>query len=155
MEFKVVDGYPYLDNVKNLIIEYNKFLNRDLSFQGMEDELKHLDKKYGSGEGRLFVAINDTNDVCGCIAYHKLNDERCEMKRLFIKPDYRGHKLGDLLIDTLINKAKQDGYKEMVLDTIEPLKAAIHLYEKHGFNRCKAYYYNPMSDVIYMKRNLE
>ena len=88
------------------------------------------------------------------VAYHKHSDERCEMKRLYVSPECRGMKLGEKLVDEIIQHAKNAGYKEMVLDTIVPLQAAIHLYNKMGFEECEPYYYNPMDDVIYMKRLL-
>ena len=76
------------------------------------------------------------------------------MKRLYVKPDFRGAKLGGQLIKNILQQAKQAGYKEMVLDTIVPLKSAIHLYRKFGFTECEPYYNNPMNDVIYMKKDL-
>lgn len=73
------------------------------------------------------------------------------MKRLYVKPSCRGEKLGEKLICEIMKHAKEAGYKEMVLDTIEPLKAAVHLYEKCGFRHCEPYFNNPMSDVIYFR----
>ena len=141
---KIVDGVQYLDSIKDLILEYTKLLNRNLEFQGLKEELKDLKSKYAGEEGEILAAISDDNIVMGCVAYHRHNDERCEMKRLFVKPEYRKMKLGE----------RKKGYKEMVLDTIEPLKAAIHLYKKFGFKECEPYYNNPMNDVIYMKKIL-
>lgn len=76
------------------------------------------------------------------------------MKRLYVIPEARGKHLGEILIKKIQEEAKKDGYQEMVLDTIIPLKTAIHLYKKQGFEECEAYYDNPMDDVIYMKKNL-
>ena len=90
----------------------------------------------------------------GCVAYHKLSDSICEMKRLYVKPEVRGVKAGEQLVKRIIEVAKENGFSEMVLDTIEPLKAAIHLYKKMDFTECEPYYNNPMNDVIYMKRKL-
>ena len=88
------------------------------------------------------------------VAYHRHSDVRCEMKRLYVRPDARGMHLGNTLVAEILAHAKNAGYKEMVLDTIEPLKAAISLYKKHGFEECEAYYHNPMDDVIYMRKQL-
>lgn len=71
-----------------------------------------------------------------------------------VKPESRGMKLGEKLIDEIMFHAKNAGYKKMVLDTIEPLKSAIHLYKKAGFIECEPYYHNPMSDVIYFSKEL-
>ena len=76
------------------------------------------------------------------------------MKRLYVKPDFRGAKLGEQLIRGILERARQAGYKEMVLDTIVPLQSAIYLYHKFGFLECEPYYNNPMNDVIYMKKEL-
>ena len=150
---EIVNGINYLSEIKELILEYSKFLNRDLSFQSLEAELQDLGKKYSGNEGSSLVLLVD-GKVMGCVAYHKLTDTRCEMKRLYVKPEIRGLKAGEKLVEKIISVAKENGFSEMVLDTIEPLQAAIHLYKKMGFEECEPYYDNPMSDVIYMKRKL-
>lgn len=150
---KIVDGKPYIQQIKELIIEYTKWLGRNLSFQNLDDELKDPAKKYTSPEGELLVAV-EGGDVLGMIAYHKHSDTRCEMKRLYVKPSCRGMKLGEKLIEELIAHARQAGYKEMVLDTIVPLQSAIHLYQKLGFTECEPYYHNPMPDVLYFRKEL-
>lgn len=150
---KIVDGKPYIQQIKELIIEYAKRLGRDLSFQNLDDELKDPAKKYTAPEGELLVAV-EGEDVLGMIAYHKHSDTRCEMKRLYVKPSCRGLKLGEKLIEELIAHARQAGYKEMVLDTIVPLQSAIHLYKKLGFTECEPYYHNPMPDVLYFRKEL-
>lgn len=150
---QIVDGKTYISEVKELIVEYSKRLGRDLSFQNIDDELADPAHKYTAPEGEILVAIEDER-VVGMVAYHKHSNVRCEMKRLFVKPETRGMHLGDQLVQEIIKHAKKAGYKEMVLDTIAPLKAAIHLYKKYGFEECEPYYDNPMNDVIYMKKAL-
>lgn len=150
---KIVDGKPYIQQVKELIIEYTKRLGCDLIFQNLDDEMKDPAKKYTAPEGELLVAV-EGEDVLGMIAYHKHSDTRCEMKRLYVKPSCRGMKLGEKLIEELIAHARQAGYKEMVLDTIVPLQSAIHLYKKLGFTECEPYYHNPMPDVLYFRKEL-
>ncbi len=150
---QIVDGKDYLSEVKALIIEYSRRLGRDLSFQNIDDELQNLAHKYTTPEGEILVAIEDEK-VLGMIAYHRHSSERCEMKRLYVKPEARGMHLGDALVKEIIEHAKTAGYKEMVLDTIVPLKAAISLYKKYGFEECEPYYHNPMDDVVYMRKDL-
>ncbi|MCR5221076.1 MAG: GNAT family N-acetyltransferase [bacterium] len=150
---QIVDGRDYLTEVRALIIEYSERLGRNLSFQNIEEELADPAHKYTAPEGEILVAVENKN-VLGMIAYHRHSDERCEMKRLYVKPEARGMHLGDLLVQEIIKHARLAGYKEMVLDTIEPLKAAISLYKKYGFEECEAYYNNPMHDVIYMCKTL-
>lgn len=88
------------------------------------------------------------------VAYHKFDEGICEMKRLYVKSSFRGLHVGDLLVKNIIMRAKESNYKTMLLDTILPLKAAISLYKKHGFEECEAYYHNPMNDAAYMMKEL-
>ena len=150
---KIVDGKDYLPEVKNLIKEYSSRLGRDLSFQNIDDELNNPAHKYTAPEGELLVAI-DNDKVLGMVAYHRHSDVRCEMKRLYVRPNARGMHLGNALITEILAHAKNAGYKEMGLDTIVPLKAAISLDKKHVFEECEAYYHTPMDDVIYMQKQL-
>lgn len=151
---KIVDGKLYIQQVRDLISEYTQSLGRDLSFQNLEDELNDPAKKYTSPEGELLVAV-EGSEVLGMVAYHRHSAMRCEMKRLYVKPEYRGMKLGEMLVYEIIRHARQAGYKEMVLDTIVPLQAAIQLYKKVGFEECEPYYHNPMDDVLYFRKSLE
>ena len=151
---KIVDGKPYLDQVKELIQEYTKWLGRDLSFQDLDKELADIAEKYTVPNGELLVDIDDNNVVLGMVAYYQHSEIRCEMKRLYVRPENRGHALGEHLIESIMDHAKVSGYKEIVLDTIEPLQVAIYLYKKHGFTECDPYYHNPMDDVIYMSKAL-
>lgn len=150
---RIIDGKEYIPQVKDLISAYMHQLNRDLSFQNIDEELKDPSAKYTAPQGELLVAI-EGDEVLGMVAYHRHSDIRCEMKRLYVKPDARGLRLGDLLVQEIIERAKRCGYQEMVLDTLVPMKAAVHLYEKYGFEKCEPYYDNPMPDVIYMIKRL-
>ncbi len=152
-EIEIVDGTKYLDDVKNLIVTYTKFLGRDLTFQNLDAELADLAKKYCPPEGRVLCA-KVGEKIIGCVAYHKFDAERCEMKRLFVLEGYREFHAGSKLINAILIAAKNDGYHEMLLDTITPLQSAIHLYKKFGFVETAPYYENPMADVIYMKKIL-
>lgn len=149
----IADGKNYLPEVRELIKEYSNRLGRDLSFQDIDDELKDPAHKYTAPEGELLVAL-DGDEVLGMVAYHRHSDVRCEMKRLYVRPKARDMHLGSILVKAIIEHAQNAGYREMVLDTIEPLKTAVSLYKKNGFEECEAYYNNPMKDVIYMRRDL-
>lgn len=151
---KIVNGIDYIEQVKSKIVEYVTRLGRDLSFQNIDEELSNPAIKYSPPQGELLVALDDDEQVIGMVAYHKHTNERCEMKRLYVLPQCRGMKLGEKLVFDILKHAKDAGFKEMVLDTIVPLQAAIHLYKKMGFVECEAYYDNPMDDVVYMKRSL-
>ena len=151
---ELVDGASYLDEVGSLIREYTEWLGRDLAFQGLDDELESLAEKYLPPHGQLVVAVDDAGEVCGCVAYHRLDDSTAEMKRLYVLPSGRGHHLGERLAERIMELARQDGCSRMVLDTVSPLTAAVSLYRKLGFEEIEPYYHNPMEDVIYFGRSL-
>ena len=125
----IENGDEYIAEVKERIMEYTDRLDRDFSFQRLNDELNSLEDKYLPPNGELIVAIEDEN-ILDMVAYHRHNDNTCEMKRLYIKPEARGCHLGNILVSEIIKKAHNNGFKEMVLDTIVPLKPAISLYKK-------------------------
>ncbi len=150
----IMDGEPYLDQIKTLIAEYAKSLDRDLSFQGLNEELADLSAKYLPPNGRILAAVTEESSVIGCVAYRRHDSERCEMKRLYVRPEYRRRHAGKKLVEGIIRLARSDGFSEMVLDTIKPLESAVRLYKKYGFKETEPYYDNPMEDVIYMKLKL-
>ncbi len=143
-----------LDEIRMLFKEYLEELNEDLCFQRTDEELVSPLKKYSPPDKSLLLAyINDT--PAGCIALQPLKEEGvCEMKRLYVRPGYRGKGIADTLVEKLLVEAKQKGYKKMVLDTLERLQPAIKLYIKHGFVNTSAYYQNPLPGVVYMQRSL-
>lgn len=150
---QITDGKDYIPQVRDLIKAYTDALGRDLSFQNIDEELQDPARKYTAPNGELLVAVEDGR-LLGMVAYHRHSDVRCEMKRLYVCPEARGKHLGSALVAAIIAHARQAGYREMVLDTLVPMQAAISLYKRHGFEECAAYYHNPMSDVIYMRRPL-
>ena len=147
------DGKNNIEEAKALITEYLAELGRDLSFQSVEEELADPAVKYTAPQGELVMAEEDGR-VLGMVAYHRLDDDTCEMKRLFLRPEGRGRHIGEMLVREIVRKAENAGYRYMVLDTVEPLRAAVGLYKKLGFKECEAYYRNPMEDVIYMRKTL-
>ena len=151
---ELADGAPYVEEVKGLIREYVEWFGRDLSFQSLEDELDHIEDKYLPPKGRLVVALNDSDVVVGCVAYHRLDDSTAEMKRLYVTPSGRGHHLGERLAQRIMELAREDGCERMVLDTVAPLEAAVALYRKLGFEEIEPYYHNPFDDVIYFGMDL-
>jgi len=131
-----------------LFREYQSYLDVDLCFQGFEQELATLPGKYAEPSGAILLAEHE-GEIAGCVAVRQLKDDVCEMKRLYVKNDYRGLSAGRLLAEAIIEKAKQLGYKKMQLDTLQRLDRAIGLYEKLGFKEIKPYYANPLNEVVY------
>ena len=153
-DVKIVTGYDHLECIRQLIIQYTRSLNRNLDFQNLKEELQDIEKKYGRPAGALLAALSEEYQVIGCVALRPLGEGICEMKRLYVLPEYRSKKIGLLLVQRIIEEARLAGYREMRLDTLEPMKPAIALYKKCGFREIPAYYPNPMSDVIYMALSL-
>ena len=144
----------HLENVRQLFREYEAWLGLDLCFQGFEDEFQNLPGRYSMPDGRLLLASVDEN-LAGCIALRKLEDNICEMKRLYVRKDFRGIGLGKSLIEKLIADARTIGYSKMRLDTYPPkMGKAVKLYEFHGFEEIPAYYVNPHDGVLFMELNL-
>ena len=109
---------------------------------------------YAPPEGRLLLA--DLNgELAGCVALHKLNASTCEMKRLYLRPKFRGKGLGRLLAQTIIKEAREIGYDRMRLDTVEPvMKDAVGMYRKLGFREIAPYRPNPMPGTLYLELEL-
>lgn len=143
-----------IGQVGSLFREYEAWLGLDLCFQGFEAELAGLPGKYAPPDGRLFLAYHYEN-LAGCIAMRKLEDGICEMKRLFVRNEFQGQKIGVRLIEHLIVEAREIGYKQMRLDTY-PAKMgkAVSLYESNGFRAIEPYYDNPHDGVLFMELTL-
>jgi GNAT superfamily N-acetyltransferase len=145
---------PLLETVKELFLDYQQELGEDLCFQNFTNELEDPLKKYGPPKGVLLLAAYE-NEIAGCVALKPLEEPGCgEMKRLYVKPRFRKHHIGALLVERLIQEAKNTGYSVMKLDTLKRLVPAIKLYEKYGFVNTSSYYTNPLSDVVYMEKLL-
>ncbi|MDS4070051.1 MAG: GNAT family N-acetyltransferase [Candidatus Competibacter sp.] len=142
-----------LEAVRTLFCEYQRFLRVDLCFQGFEEELATLPGRYAPPGGRLLLA-RDGEQAAGCVALRPLDDGACEMKRLFVRPAYRGRGLGRILATQIVNAAAALGYAVMRLDTLDTLDRAMHIYTSMGFQRRASYYANPLPGVVYWERAL-
>ena len=153
-------AYDFPEEIKLLFSEYTDILiegdpsfKEYLEIQNYDDELKHLEKKYGLPYGRLYLVYYN-NEVAGCIGLKKIDKKNCEMKRLYVRPKFRGKQIGEQLIEKIIKAAKEIGYSYMLLDTLPFLKGAIYLYKKYGFYEIASYNNSPMDTSIYMKLDL-
>ena len=145
-----------IDEIRRLFREYETYLNVDLCFQQFESELANLPGKYAHPSGTLLLAKEKYRAI-GCGALRSLNGVRersCEMKRLYVCPEGRGLGIGKKIAERLIQEGVRLGYSTMVLDTLNRLEAAIHLYQSLGFVRTGPYYDNPLPDVVYWKLDL-
>ncbi len=142
------------EEARKLFREYEAWLGLNLCFQNFDAEVANLPDKYAAPDGRLFLAFSGGKPA-GCIALRKLEEGVCEMKRLFVKEDFRGLGIGIKLIEKLIGEARLIGYKTLRLDTYPPkMGKAVGIYESCGFREIPAYYHNPYGDSLYMEKDL-
>jgi putative acetyltransferase len=153
MGYEIKSAFDRLDEVRTLFKEYHKHLGVDLCFQNYDEELANLPGYYQNPDGRLYVIYLE-DKLAGCIALRRFDETRCEMKRLFVREQFRGLRLGQILAEKIIADAKAIGYKEMVLDTLASLESAVAMYRKMGFVEIPQYYDNPLDNVIYFKLTL-
>lgn len=143
-----------IETARLLFREYETWLGMSLCFQDFETEVATLPGKYAEPEGRLLLAYVD-NAPAGCIALRELDEGVCEMKRLFVRDEFRGHGLGLALVEKVIGEARASGYLKMRLDTFPPkMGKAVKLYESHGFREIAPYYTNPHAGVLFMELDL-
>ncbi len=137
-----------------LFREYEAWLGMSLCFQDFENEVATLPGKYAMPEGRLLLAYSE-DTLAGCIALRKLENDICEMKRLYLRDEFRGKQIGVQLIERLISDAREIGYSRMRLDTYPPrMEKAVSLYRTHGFIEIEPYYNNPHEGVLFMELTL-
>ena len=138
-----------LSIVRELITEYANSLGVDLSFQDLDHELATLGEFY-----QLILVARDDDRVAGCVALRRIDDTICEMKRLYVRPAFRGHDLGRKLAERIIEEARQRGYQRMRLDTLPTMTAAIPLYRSLGFVEIEPYRFNPVEGTRFMELGL-
>jgi ribosomal protein S18 acetylase RimI-like enzyme len=149
IEIKPADVVRDLEKVRQLFREYAASLEIDLCFQNFEDELASLPGKYQPPLGRLLLAW-DADLVLGCVALRQIDANTCEMKRLYIKPQARGHQLGRRLANSVCHEARLAGYQRICLDTLPTMTTALQLYESLGFKPIGPYVFNPVEGAIFL-----
>ena len=143
----------HMDEARRIFTEYENWLGVSLCFQGFDEEMAGLPGKYAPPKGRLLFAMND-GEVAGCVAFRPIDEETCEMKRLFVRPAFQGSGLGSELLEKLIGEARDSGYKKIRLDSWIPrMGKAIEMYRRHGFYKIAPYNENPY-EMIFMELNL-
>lgn len=160
MDIELKLAYEEAEYVRRLIEEYMQMLVRMepdietyLRMQNSEEELRNLKEKYKKPDGRLYLAYVEGMPV-GCIGLRRLKGRECEMKRLYVRTEFRGMHIGDVLVKKIISDARDIGYRTMRLDTFPFLERAIGLYRKYGFSETPSYNDNPLENAVYMKLDL-
>jgi putative acetyltransferase len=158
LSFAQAASHGQIAQARELFLEYAQSLGFSLSFQNFDKELAELPGDYAPPAGRLLLVEYD-RQLAGCVALHKLDSvagfEVCEMKRLYLRPQFRSKGLGRALAERIIAEAREIGYKRMRLDTVEPvMKDAVAMYRRIGFEVIAPYRANPMAGALYMELKL-
>ena len=151
--YKKIETDEEIAGAKRLIVEYAQWLNLDLCFQNIDDELESFPEKYKEPEGAFFIAKESSN-IIGCVGIRKLDTGICEMKRLFVNDGSKGKGIGKKLVEKIIEEAKIKKYEKIRLDTIDTMEAALSIYYKNGFYRIEPYYNNPIKGTVYLEKML-
>ena len=139
-----------LDVVRRLFLEYEAAIGVDLCFQGFSDEVAGLPGRYAPPRGALLLAEREAG-IEGCVALRPLGREVCEMKRLYVRPAFRGTGLGRRLAEGVVAAGRDAGYERMRLDTLPAMAAARALYRSLGFVEIDAYRPNPVHGTTYFE----
>jgi len=145
-----------LEQVRQYFRNYAGWLGVDLSYQNFDQEMASLPGAYSAPEGRLFFAEVDGRPA-GCVGIRPLigSDGVCEMKRLYVAPEERGHGVGAALAMAAIKAAKEIGYRKLMLDTLPNMRMAVKLYRELGFTEAPAYYQTPVEGTMFVALDLE
>ena len=150
----VKDNPDDLESIRILFREYQDFSGISLCFQSVEEELDSLPGKYSiRNNGNLYLAESDDQPV-GCVAFYRIDETTCELKRLFVRPAFQKLGMGRSLMERAIKDAADCGYQTMILDTLRRLESAGRLYQQLGFEEIEPYNVNPHPDVAYYSRPL-
>ena len=153
MELAQAETPEQIEEARRLLREYEGSLGVSLCFQGFERELAALPGEYAPPAGRLLLAL-ETGQAVGCVALRRLDEGACEMKRLYLRPGFRGRGAGRGLALAIIDEARKIGYHKMRLDTLPSMREAIKLYESLGFKPIEPYYPNPVAGAVFMELKL-
>lgn len=160
MPLELTSALSAPEEVQPLFREYTDMILKNvpsfqayLDLQHYDDETAHLEHKYGPPEGRLYLARWD-GAAAGCGGLRKLDGGRCELKRLYVRPAFRGRRIGEALLRQLIGDARAVGYRSLLLDTLPFMDSALRLYRRFGFSEIPRCNDSPLDSTIYLGLDL-
>ena len=146
-----VESPAQIEQARELFLEYAQSLGFSLCFQSFDQELAGLPGDYAPPDGRLLV-VQYRDQLAGCVALHSMGPGICELKRLYLRPQFRGKGLGRALAERVIAEARVMGCRKMRLDTVEPVMPnAVAMYRRLGFKEIEPYRHNPIAGALYME----
>ncbi|MEA4870062.1 MAG: GNAT family N-acetyltransferase [Christensenella sp.] len=154
MRVELIEAYQHILDVSALFEEYAASIDVDLNYQNFSGELSGLPGKYAKPDGGLYLALVD-DFPAGCAAMRRLDSTRAEMKRLFVRPDYRNLHLGRMLAERIIQDAAAAEYRFLVLDTLSTMDRAKSLYRALGFVEIAPYYSSPVAETTFLSLSLD
>jgi GNAT superfamily N-acetyltransferase len=154
MDVIQAQGDAEIEQARALFGEYAAWLQISLCFQDFDRELAELPGAYAPPTGRLFLAV-ENEQVAGCVALRRIDPETAELKRLFVRPAFRGRGLGRTLTEASIAAAREIGYQRLRLDTLpDRMDQAVRLYSELGFAEIRPYYDSPVAGTRFMELKL-
>ncbi len=153
IKFIIADTSEDFDDARNLFQQYANSLETDLSFQDFSNELDTIDKQYNKPAGALVLAYANGMAV-GCVGIRRFDQDRAELKRMFVLAEYRHLQIGQKLLELALDIARAYNYKFIRLDTLPTMTRAQKLYISFGFYEIPPYRFNPVSGTVYMEKKL-
>ena len=144
---------PLYKEYAQLLLATDPIFRRSLEQQDYDEEIAHLEDKYGLPKGRIYLVYRG-DDLIGCVGMKPLDAEHAELKRLYVRKTARGHNLGERLVRRIMDDARAEGYRYLRLDTMPGLRTAVRLYRRMGFYEIGAYYDCPVPGTIFMEIGL-
>jgi len=149
----LAESADHLEHVRGLFREYWDSFGFTPCFQGFGDEVARLPGNYAPPGGRLALLLVD-DAVAGCVALRQIDADRCEAKRLYVRPEFRGRGLGLALLEWVIAEARAAGYRQLVGDTMPVMQQALKMYDRIGFERTAPYSADATPGAIYLRLKL-
>lgn len=144
---------PLYEEYAAMLLETDPIFAKSLAQQNYDEEIRHLEDKYGLPKGRIYLVYVD-GELAGCVGMKPSDDSHAELKRLFLRPAFRGRNLGETLTRRIMDDAREEGYRYLRLDTLPGLKSALKLYRRLGFHETDAYYDCLVPGTIFMEIEL-
>ena len=141
---------PLYEEYADMLVKTDPVFSRSLEQQNYDEEIARLEEKYGLPKGRIYLVYVD-GDLAGCVGMKPSDETHAELKRLYVRPEFRGRNLGEQLVRRIMDDASEEGYAFLRLDTLPGLKSALKLYRRLGFYEVAPYYDRLVPGTIFME----